>query len=165
MHWRLGEQDMARRAGVIPFAMAPTSGSSPSSKAGGSGVTASTGASIDSPGGIGSSARGRGGFGGPRGGELPPIYQGFTDHHEIGRRDDRGLRRRSEGGRGGRGTTILPSVAELEGGVGVYDDDYYYDDHEEEEEEEEGEEEEEEEEAKIKKEEEEGERRPRKSMM
>lgn len=141
---------MTRRAGAIPFAMAATSGSSPSSKDGLSGVTGPTGASVHSPSGIGSSARGRGGFGGPVGREFTPIHPSLGDSREIGRRDDRGRRRRSEAGRS-RGMTVLPGVAELEGGVGLYDDDDD-DDYEEEEAEEE---EEEEEEMDIKEEEEE----------
>lgn len=163
-HWRLGQHDMARRAGVSVFTMAATGEPSPSSRNDRSGVTAATGASADSPGGVGGGARNPGGFGGPPGGELPPIHPGLVGSREIGRRDDRGLRRRSEAGRG-RGVTVLPGVAELEGGVGLYidDDDGDDDDDDDDDDGEEEEKQEEEEEAEIKTEEEEGRLRSRKA--
>ena len=152
---------MARRAGTKPFTMAATGGPSPSSQDDRSGATAATGASAPSPGGIRSSARSPGGLGGSPGGEFPRIYPGLAGSREIGRRDDRGLRRRSEAGRG-RGMTVLPGVAELEGGVGLYNDEDDDDDDEEEEEEEEDEEDEEVE-LDIKTEEEEGKMRSRRA--
>lgn len=115
------------------------SGPPPSSHVALSAVTASSGASIHSPGGTMSSARGRGGLGGLPGGELPSIQPGFARSGESGRRDDRSRRSGVEGGRGRR-PTVLPSVTELEKGVRVYDEE---EDEEEEEEEEEEEDEEE----------------------
>ncbi len=138
MHWYLGEQEIARRAGVTPFTMAAASGPSPSSHMPHPGVTSPIGASISSPGGAGSSGLGQGRLGGGLAGPLPPIHEGLTRSAEFGRRDDRGRRRRVEGGRGRR--AMLPGVAELEGGVGVYDEDEEDDDDEEEEEEEDEEE-------------------------
>lgn len=134
MHWHLGEQEIARRAGVTPFTMAAASGPSPSSNMALPGVTSPMRAPINSPGGLGSGPRSRSSLGGRPGGELPPILEGHARSGEGERRDESGRRRRAEGGRG-RGGTILPSFAELEGGVGAYDDD------EEEEEDEEDEEE------------------------
>lgn len=149
---------MARRAGANIFTMAATSGPSSSSQDNHSSATTATGALAHSPGGIRSSARSPVGLGGSPGGESPPIFPGLAGSREIGRRDDRSLRRRSEAGRA-RGMTVLPGVAELEGGVGPYNDDDDDDDDEEEEEKDE----EEEEEAEIKKEEEDWKMRSRRA--
>ena len=142
MHWYLGETDMARRAGVTPFTMAAASGPSPSSNHPPSGLNAPMGASIHSPGGTRSGVRSPGSLGGPLRSDLPPIHEGLTRSLESGWRDERDRRRRAEGGKG-RGTTVLPSVAELEGGVRAYDEE---DDEEEEDDDEQEEEDEEEEE-------------------
>jgi hypothetical protein len=135
MHWHLGEQEIARRAGVTPFTMAAASGRSPSSNMALPGVTSPMRAPVNNPGGLGSGARGRGSLGGPVGAELPPILEGHARSGEDERRDESGRRRRAAEGRG-RGATVLPSFAELEGGVGAYDDDDDDDDEAEEEEEE-----------------------------
>lgn len=106
MHWILGEQEMARRAGVTPFAMAGTSGIPPSdpSLAGGSNLsrtnqnTSPRGSDRGSTGLEGSSVGGR----------------------ESDAREREGARRRGRGG-GATGSqsqgqgTQLPSLWELEG--------------------------------------------------
>lgn len=131
MHWQMGEQEMARRIGVTPFSMAAASGQSSSSTTPHPpGGNAPLGAPAHSPGRTRGGGRTRGSLGGPAGGDLPPIQESLARSGESGWRDERGPQRRTEGGRG-RGARVLPSVAELEGGVGVYDQE---DDDEEEEE-------------------------------
>ena len=103
MHWHLGEEEMAKRAGGTRFTMAAASG--PSDSASG----ASLGTSADS--------RGRGSMDGNSGRSSDSEARGG------GRR-----RRRGEGGSQGN---VLPSLAELEDGVGVYEG---YEDEEDEEE-------------------------------
>lgn len=130
MHWHLGEQEMARRAGVTPFTMAAASGPFPSPSAGPSSASSLGGpignsvvGPLDSGGlsnvGLSSAGFGTGGSGPPvLGTEGPPIRR--SDSERI---DERRRRRRRGDGNGGRGGTVLPSLAEMEGGVGLYDDD------------------------------------------
>ena len=129
MHWQLGEADMARRAGVVPFSLAtpgvgpgPTSAPTsiersamiPPSLAPGPGPysmpgTPSTGGPHGTPGGYGMGPYhevGRGGTSrreaslvGPAGGGLPPALSGAP----------------------GTGHGVLPSLAELERGMTAYD--------------------------------------------
>lgn len=108
MHWILGEQEMARRAGVTPFAMAGTSGIPPPdpSLAGGSNLSHTN---------QNTSPRGsdRGGAG---------LEGSSVGSRENDARDREGVRRRSRGA-GGTGShgqgqgqgTQLPSLWELEG--------------------------------------------------
>lgn len=108
MHWHLGEQEMARRAGVTPFAMAAASGPSPSSAVGpSSSVTglSSGGASLPSQGGSGSRLG----------------MEGTRSRSESDSGGEPRRRRRREGGV--HGGTMLPSLAEMEGGAPVYDED------------------------------------------
>ena len=97
MHWHLGEHDMARRAGTTPFTMAAASGPSPSDIAA---------ASLGEP----TSPR-RGGRGG--------AFEGGSGRSSDGDSHGQGPRRqgRREGGSHG---TVLPSMAEFAGGVGLY---------------------------------------------
>lgn len=108
MHWILGEQEMARRAGVTPFAMAGTSGIPPPdpSLAGGSNLSHTS---------QNTSPRGsdRGGAG---------LEGSSVGSRENDARDREGVRRRSKGagGTGSQGQgqgqgTQLPSLWELEG--------------------------------------------------
>lgn len=101
MHWRIGEKSMADRAGQTPFVLSIASGQSSADIAGGS---------LGDP----TSPRG-GGRGGGREGSSGRSSDGES-RGEGGRR-----RRRGEGGSQGM---VLPSVAELEGGVGVYEGEY-----------------------------------------
>lgn len=109
MHWHLGEQEMARRAGVTPFAMAAASGPSPSSAVGpSSSVTglSSGGASLPSQGGSGSRLG---------------MMEGTRSRSESDSGGEPRQRRRREGRV--HGGTMLPSLAEMEGGAPVYDED------------------------------------------
>lgn len=107
MHWILGEQEMARRAGVTPFAMAGTSGIPPSdpSMAGGSNLSRTNQNTSPNRGGIGHEGSSVGG-------------------RESDAREREGARRRGRGG-GATGSqsqgqgTQLPSLWELEG-VGAH---------------------------------------------
>lgn len=101
MHWHLGEEEMAKRAGGTRFTMAAASGpSDPSGSSLGTSVGSGRRGSMDGNSVRSSDSEARGG----------------------------GRRRRREGGSQGN---VLPSLAELEGGVGVYEG---YDDEEDEEE-------------------------------
>lgn len=101
MHWLLGEQNMAHRAGSTPFVLAAASGTSPTDVRGGSlGDPTSPGA-------------------GGRGGGL----EASSGRSSDGESRDDGRRRRMRG-EGGSQSTVLPSVAELEFGVSVYEDEY-----------------------------------------
>lgn len=102
MHWYLGEENMAHRAGTVPFVMAATSGSRSRSDVGGDPHAEPT-----SPG------------GGGRAGGL----EGGPARSSDGESRGEGRRRRRWGEGGSQGT-VLPSVAELEGGVGVYEEEY-----------------------------------------
>lgn len=115
MHWILGEQEMARRAGVTPFAMAGTSTIPPPdpSSAGGSNLSHTN---------QNTSPRGsdRGGTG---------LEASSLGSRENEARDREGARRRSRGG-GGTGSqgqgqgTQLPSLWELEGVGNPYEGPY-----------------------------------------
>lgn len=104
MHWHLGEEEMAKRAGGTRFTMAAASGPSDPSSAG-----ASLGTSSGS---------------GARGGIDGNSSRGSDNEARAGGRRSR------KGDRGSQGN-VLPSLAELEGGVGVYET---YEDEDEEEE-------------------------------
>lgn len=101
MHWLLGEHDMAHRAGTTPFVLAAASGTSPTDVRGGS---------------LGDPTSPRAGG---RGGGLEASSGRSSDGDSRG--EERRRRMRGEGGSQG---TVLPSVAELEHGVSVYEDDY-----------------------------------------
>ncbi|MCJ1249671.1 hypothetical protein MMC30_006897 [Trapelia coarctata] len=137
MHWQLGEADMARRAGVVPFSLASTSGPS-SLPPGQSGMQPSSvppGGLQSGPSGVigygaeGSHSRGSSGYtteriGPPRGGYV----SGGESLGRLGRRSgETGMREmhspgtssRSGGGSesaGGSGI-VLPSLAEMERGM------------------------------------------------
>lgn len=94
MHWILGEQEMARRAGVTPFAMAGAPVSDPSLSGGGL---------------LGNPTS-------PRGSERGAGPEGRISENEAG---GEGRRRRSRGegvggGGGGEQGHVLPSLWELE---------------------------------------------------
>lgn len=137
MHWQLGEADMARRAGVVPFSLASTSGSStlPHGPSGMQPSGISPGGLQPSPSGIigygaeGSHSRGSSVYTAER---IGPPRSGYVGGGEssgrLGRRSgERGMREihspgtssRSGGGSesaGGSGI-LLPSLAEMERGM------------------------------------------------
>lgn len=102
MHWYLGEENMAHRAGTVPFVMAATSGSRSRSEIEGDSHADPTS---------------------PRGGGRAGGLEGSSARSSDGESRGEGRRRRKWGEGGSQGT-VLPSVAELEGGVGVYEDEY-----------------------------------------
>jgi len=137
MHWQLGEADMARRAGVVPFSLASTSGPSPL-HSGPSGMQPSgipPGGLQPGPSGVfgygadGSHSRGSSGYTTER---IRPPRGGYVGGGEslgrLGRRSgESGIREihspgtsnRSGGGSestGGSGL-VLPSLAEMEKGM------------------------------------------------
>lgn len=113
MHWHMGRDEMSRRAGVTPFALAGVSGPSPSGMPGPS--LSTTGLGGD---GALSLSAGSGGYGGGGGGGNLESPEGIRVKSEGGEPHRR--KRRDGGVRGG---TVLPSLAEMDVGVGVYDDD------------------------------------------
>ena len=134
MHWALGEQEMARRAGVVPFSMAPagyapsagTSGGpvgSSSSSASGMEPSGYTDPSAQEAGGrMSSGPRESYGYGSESEGGVA-LRQGHVvgpGGYETGSEDVGGRRRRRPlSGPGGQGV-VLPSLAEFEGGVPAY---------------------------------------------
>ena len=133
MHWQLGEHDMARRAGVVPFSMAPGGYAPTTSTAGGPVGSSSSSASGIDPSGYNdpsaqdvgvrlpsglreSSVYGEDPEGGVR---LREGYGGYGDY-DPGADDVEARRRiRPVSGHGGQGI-VLPSLAEFEGGVPAY---------------------------------------------
>lgn len=146
MHWAIGETDMARRAGVVPFSMAPagygepssTTTAASSSSASGMDPSGYTGPSSTREYGAGIGGRARSGLrqsstlgqerdGGVRLGLRESHTSGGLSESEatVGIGEDiegiEGRRRRrpvSEGS-GDQGV-VLPSLAEFEGGVPAY---------------------------------------------
>ncbi|KAI4134211.1 MAG: hypothetical protein LQ347_001722 [Umbilicaria vellea] len=97
MHWQLGEQDMARRAGVVPFSsITPSSASAAGTM---SSTSSISGTSSLGTAGEGSGARGR------RGRETGRRRESLPSGNVRVRREQQGL---------------LPSLAELESGVPAY---------------------------------------------
>lgn len=117
LHWQMGRDEMSRRAGVTPFALASgANGPSPSSMSGPSLSTAGLGGV-----GAASLSAGSGSYGGGGGGgslEGPERIRVKSEGELRG--EPRRRRRRESGVRGG---TVLPSLAEMDFGVGAYDDD------------------------------------------
>lgn len=113
MHWHMGRDEMSRRAGVTPFSLVGANGPSPVSTSGPSISTTGLG------GGASSFSAGSGGYGGGGGGNLESP-EGIRIKSEGEARGEPRRRTRREGGV--RGGTVLPSLAEMDVGVGVYDD-------------------------------------------
>lgn len=136
MHWQLGEADMARRAGVVPFSLTSTTGSA-SLPPGPSGMQPSgipAGGLQPGPSGVigygaeGSYSRGSSGYaterlGPPRGGYVG----GGESLGRLGRRSgESGMREMQSPGTSSRsggtesaggGGIVLPSLAEMERGT------------------------------------------------
>ena len=134
MHWALGEQEMARRAGVVPFSMAPAGYAPSAGTTGGPVGSSSSSASGMDPSGynepsaqeiggrLSSGPRDSYGYGSESEGGVG-LRQGHTGGlggYEASSGDVGGRRRRRPiSGPGGQGV-VLPSLAELEGGVPAY---------------------------------------------
>ena len=134
MHWALGEQEMARRAGVVPFSMAPAGYAPLAGTVGGPvGSSSSSASGMEPSGYIDPSAQEVGGrlSSGRRDsygyGSEPESGVGLTQGHAGGLGDYEAVsedvggrrRRRPISGPGGQGV-VLPSLAEFEGGVPAY---------------------------------------------
>ena len=104
MHWALGETEMARRAGVIPFSMAPQASTTATS-------STSTSASGLEPAGYAPDPRVPSGL---RESSFFEPEEG--DEYEGSEEEGRGTRGAGPGGQG----VMLPSLAELTGGVPAY---------------------------------------------
>ena len=143
MHWQLGEADMARRAGVVPFSLA----ASASASSGGSNITSGGSGmvqqQIHSPAALSSGSGGAYnmpgtlGIGGPQipSGPPPTSYPMTSgSYHDTGRGGGRresaiigpaggglpsSLAGSGPGSSAGHG--VLPSLAELERGMTAYD--------------------------------------------
>ena len=123
MHWALGEQEMARRAGVVPFSMAPAGYAPSAGTAGGPVGSSSSSASGMEPSGYNDpsaqEATGRLSSGPRDSYGYGSESEGGVGHYEAGSEDVGGRRRRPISGPGGQGV-VLPSLAEFEGGVPAY---------------------------------------------
>lgn len=97
MHWQLGEQDMARRAGVVPFSSITPSNASAAG-------TMSSTSSISGASSLGTAGEGSGGRG-RRGRETGRRRESLPSGNVRVRREQQGL---------------LPSLAEMESGVPAY---------------------------------------------
>ena len=143
MHWALGEAEMARRAGVVPFSMAPAGYGETATATAASSSSSASGYTDPLPAqdfGIGMGGRARSGLrhsnvmgeemeGGP-GVKLNESYRGrgtlagvqpYAEAEEsVENFEGRRRRRRPVSEGSGSEGTVLPSLAEFEGGVPAF---------------------------------------------